>query len=145
MPLLGDAGLAGQTDTPIMNFPTKEPDMSEITNRLQEMLAANAASATPEDPEILKGENPGLENHPVFAALSPEARQTIARNAPAVVNPEMTPANGFSGRSPAGRLRNYRAMNNTKLLATYRQVLYEGDDAEALEALKAECISREIL
>lgn len=119
--------------------------MSEITNRLQEMLAANAASATPEDSEILQGENPGIENHPVFAALTPATRQTIARNAPAVANPEMTPANGYSGRSPAGRLRNFRAMNNSKLLATYRTVLYEGDDREALEALKAVCISREIL
>lgn len=119
--------------------------MNDITNRLQEMLAANAASATPEDTEILKGENPGIENHPVFAALSPAARQTIARNAPAVANPEMTPANGYTGRSPAGRLRNFRAMNDTKLTGVYEQVRYEGDDTEALDALRAEMTGRGLI
>lgn len=119
--------------------------MNEITNRLQELLAENAASETPEDSEILKGENPGIENHPAFAALTPTTRLTIARNAPAAVNPEMTPANGYSGRSPAGRLRNFRAMNNSKLLAAYRQVMYEADDRDAIEAMKAECIRREII
>lgn len=48
----------------------------------------------------------------------------------------------YYGRGPTGRLRNFRAMNDGKLTTTYRQVAYEGNDAEALAAIRAEAASR---
>lgn len=125
--------------------------MDATTNRLAQLLAANAASATPEDPEIVAGDaglalptvGDGIMSN-LRAAQSNERRVEAALAAPArtTANPEMTPANGYSGRSPRGALRNYRAMNDGKLTTTFYQVRYEGDDAEALAALQAEMNSR---
>lgn len=53
-----------------------------------------------------------------------------------------------TGRSPAGRLRNFRAMNDDKLINVRDQVAYENGstyyvaDDEALDALNAEVNNR---
>jgi hypothetical protein len=47
-----------------------------------------------------------------------------------------------SGRSPAGRLRNFGAMNNGKLFMVLEQVVSENNDPEALEALRLEAGKR---
>lgn len=43
-----------------------------------------------------------------------------------------------TGRGPTGRLRNFRAMNPTKLSATYAAVLREQNDPQAMAAIIAE-------
>ena len=46
------------------------------------------------------------------------------------------------GRGPTGRLRNFRAMNDSKLTSTFWTVRDEGNDSTALDAIRSEMISR---
>lgn len=57
---------------------------------------------------------------------------------PNVLTEEERDAAQRSGRSPAGRLRNFGAMNDGKLALVLNQVELEGNDPEALAALRAE-------
>lgn len=50
---------------------------------------------------------------------------------------------GRTGRSPAGRLRNFRTMSEDKLRQTIAAVTREGNDPDALEALRAERTRRD--
>jgi len=47
-----------------------------------------------------------------------------------------------SGRGPSGKLRNYKAMTNSKLGDLYRTVSREKNDQEAYEAIEFELILR---
>jgi hypothetical protein len=50
-----------------------------------------------------------------------------------------------TGRSGTGRLRNFKAMNDDKLLRTMTAIRQEGDDDEALDAAESEAVSRGLL
>lgn len=93
--------------------------MNETAKRLKEMLAENAASALPEDTELIAGSQARAE-----AARPDAAFQT--------------------GRGPTGRLRNFRAMSDAKLLAALEAVQAEANDPEALQALEAEASARNL-
>lgn len=44
----------------------------------------------------------------------------------------------YHGRGPAGNLRNFAAMGDAKFSLTYRQVMTERNDPEAMEAVQQE-------
>lgn len=58
-----------------------------------------------------------------------------------VNGPAVTIATG-TGRGPSGRLRNFRAMNDGKLMGVARDLLAEDDDPEAIEAVTDELTAR---
>ena len=52
------------------------------------------------------------------------------------------PSTQQTGRGASGRLRNFAAMRDEKVLVTYHTVKAENNDIEAINALRAELDSR---
>jgi len=99
----------------------------DVTNRLLDMIAANGS------------ETPGGQNDPERDEAQ-LARDNLVHDALEARTPDLPPSG--TGRGPTGRLRNFRAMNGAKLIATLDAVTREANDDEALEALLAEARER---
>lgn len=130
--------------------------MTSVTEQLAAMLAANAAQLEPDDPEMIAGD---LGLRPVFQVheetIYEADMQTRFR---AAVDAQLDPsgpeayaaqvawaeanAHLCTGRSGAGRVRNFRAMNPVKFHETLQAVRREANDPEALRALEEEEIRR---
>lgn len=67
----------------------------------------------------------------VTAMLKDALTEAGHEAAPAVASAQRT------GRSGSGNLRNFKAMNDSKLSGVLTLVEQEGNDAEALEAIRA--------
>lgn len=102
--------------------------MTNVDARLLEMLRASAGD-TPEP--VRQTEQPGTGQYPT---------DTMASDAWCRENPSLC-----YGRGPTGRLRNFRAMNDTKLRDTFWAVEAERNDPTALEAIRAEMTERGLL
>lgn len=109
------------------------PSDNDITQRLAEMLTASG-----EDTSLWSAEDRDAEgvtqhsNRTVTSATGISPTREEAADDPVA----------YFGRGPTGRLRNFRAMSDAKLIETYRQVAYENNDSEALTGIRAEAASR---
>lgn len=112
--------------------------MNDVTARLAEMLAANAASDVPEDSEIVAGE---VGASPLSQAIGNFNGATMEGRAEssswAAEHPHLC-----TGRGPSGRLRNFRAMSDVKLRGVMSAVWNEDNDPEAISAAHTEMGSR---
>lgn len=138
--------------------------MTSVTEQLAAMLAANAAQLEPDDPEMIAGD---LGLRPVFqvqeetvyeADICRRAEADMQTRFRAAVDAQLDPsgpeayaaqvawaeanAHLCTGRSGAGRVRNFRAMNPVKFHETLQAVRREANDPEALRALEEEEIRR---
>ena len=109
-----------------MSDQTAQDMMEEVRRQLQEQV-----DKTIGEPERVYVNVPGLKT-PVFRALK-EPKQVG----------EKTRAAGYEGRGPTGRFRNFKQMDDPKLIRTHESVrtaTYRGtaEDFEALEKLEEE-------
>lgn len=117
--------------------------MNDVTQRLAEMLGVPAPT--------------GLGNMPVDEAtrLRDDAARDAERYGPAVrpmqtngagASPSVAEAAAapwsYTGRGPSGKLRNFRAMNDLKLLSALDTMITEANDVEGLRAIYAEAALR---
>ncbi len=100
------------------------PSNENVDARLMEMLNRT------------RQEQPVREATPVRTATR-QADTSARQNEWAAANPH-----ACTGRSPAGRLRNFGAMGDAKLRTTFYAVSNEANDPEAILALAAEMNAR---
>lgn len=109
----------------------------EVVQITVESMTINWGSHTAVIPWQEFGGFESVEQDPVTAKLAEELADAGFAS---VDQPKLG-----TGRSGTGRLRNFTAMSDEKLMKTMDAVRDEGDDDEALDAMESEAVARGLL